>query len=102
MPYRGEMTHTIQAPVFTIVEAKKKDIGEGLGQCAAQMIGVRRFNEQEGNEIEIIYGCVTTGENWQFIKLIDQTLIIDTVRYYLDNIELILGALQIIIDKTME
>jgi hypothetical protein len=37
---KGEMTHTIQAPVLTLVEAKKKDIGEGIGQCAAQMIAV--------------------------------------------------------------
>jgi len=99
---KGEMVHTIQAPVFTLVEAKKKDIGEGIGQCAAQMIGAQHFNQQEGNEIAEIYGCVTTGEDWQFLKLSDKTLIIDTVRYYLDHVENILGVLQKIIQSCLD
>lgn len=98
---KGEMAHTIQAPVFTLVEAKKKDIGEGIGQCAAQMIGAQVFNQQEGNEIPEIFGCVTTGEDWQFLKLSDQILTIDTVRYYLDHIDKILGVLQQILDRSL-
>ncbi len=98
---QGEMAHTIQAPVFTLVEAKKKDIGEGIGQCAAQMIGAQVFNQQEDNEIPEIFGCVTTGEDWQFLKLSDRILTIDTVRYYLDHIDKILGVLQRIIDCSL-
>ncbi len=96
---KGEMTYTIQAPVFTLVEAKKKDIGEGIGQCVAQMIGAQLFNQQENNEIPEIYGCVTTGEAWQFLKLSGKDLTIDTIRYYFDNIEKILGVLQTIINR---
>ncbi len=44
-----------------------------------------------------IYGCVTTGEVWQFLKLVDSLALIDDRRYYLDDIEGILGAIQAII-----
>jgi hypothetical protein len=86
----------IQAPIAMLVEAKKNDIEGGLGQCAAQMVGARLFNEREGSDIRAIYGCVTTGEAWQFLKLSDNTLVIDSRRYYIDRIENILGALQAI------
>lgn len=95
---KGEIAHTIQAPIFSLVEAKKKDIGLGLGQCVAQMVGAKLFNEQEGNSINTLFGCVTTGEDWQFLKLEGNTLFIDNKRYYLDNITVILGILQKIVD----
>ncbi len=66
---KGEMSHTVQSPIFALVEAKKNDIELGLGQCVAQMIGARIFNQNEGNDIHTIFGCVTTGETWQFLKL---------------------------------
>ena len=99
---KGVITHTIQAPVFTLVEANKRDIGEGIGQCVAQMIGAQYFNQQEANDITAIFGCVTTGEDWQFLKLADKTLTIDIVRYYIDNVEKILGVLQTIITSSIE
>ena len=39
----------ITAPVITIVKAKKEDINAGLGQCAAEMVAARIFNERSGN-----------------------------------------------------
>ena len=84
----------LQSPVVMLVEAKKNDIEKGLGQCMAQMLGARLFNEQEGNNINIIYGCVTTGEVWQFLKLENSVLSIDSRRYYIDHIDKILGIFQ--------
>jgi hypothetical protein len=95
---KGEITHTIQAPIFALVAAKKKDIGLGMGQCVAQMVGAQLFNRQEQNDIETLFGCVTTGEDWQFLKLREQTILIDRRRYYLDNVEKILGVIQAILD----
>lgn len=89
----------MQAPIMMIVEAKKNDIEGGLGQCAAQMLGARLFNQQENSNVSTLYGCVTTGETWQFLNLLDNTLYIDKRRYYIDNIEKILGMLQAIVDK---
>jgi hypothetical protein len=87
----------LQAPIVTLVEAKKNDIEGGLGQCAAQMVAAQMFNQQEGSNINTIYGGVTTGEAWQFLKLADNLLYLDSGRYYIDRVDRILGVLQAVI-----
>lgn len=87
----------LQAPIMTIVEAKKNDIESGLGQCAAQMVGAHLFNQQRGSQITTIYGIVTTGETWQFLKLENTVLSMDTQRYYIIHVDVLLGILQSII-----
>lgn len=52
----------ISAPTFAIIEAKNESIKGGLGQCIAAIIGAQ-FNQIAENEIEIIYGAVTSGTN---------------------------------------
>ncbi len=94
---KGPLKYTIQSPIVALVEAKKNDITAGLGQCVAQMIGAQLFNEQEGNEIKTIFGCVTTGEDWQFLKLKQNIINIDVKRYYINNVAKILGLFQQII-----
>jgi hypothetical protein len=44
---RTPSTAALQAPLMVIVEAKKQDIDEGIGQCAAQVLGACRYNERE-------------------------------------------------------
>ncbi|MDF5712519.1 MAG: hypothetical protein PUP93_01210 [Rhizonema sp. NSF051] len=83
----------VTAPVITIVEAKKENINGGLGQCAASMVAAQIFNEQTITEIKTIYGAVTTGSIWQFLKLEGQTLSIDLSEYYLKDVNKILGIL---------
>jgi hypothetical protein len=83
----------VSAPVIIIVEAKKENITGGLGQCAAEMVAAQVFNQQADNEIKIIYGAVTTGSIWQFLKLEQQTLSIDLTEYYLKDLDRILGIL---------
>jgi len=51
---RGPNALTMQAPIVSLVEAKKSDIKSGLDQCIAQMLGAQLFNQIEGNEIPII------------------------------------------------
>jgi hypothetical protein len=86
----------IQAPIMAIVEAKKQDILNGVGQCAAQMLGARIFNEREGNTLDAIWGCVTTGDDWQFMKLEAAVVLVENQLYYLNQVEEILGAFQVI------
>ncbi|MFZ1029632.1 MAG: hypothetical protein WAN66_25790 [Limnoraphis robusta] len=83
----------LTAPVIIVVEAKKENINAGLGQCAAEMVAAQIFNEQAATEIKIIYGAVTTGSIWQFLKLEKQTLSIDLSEYYLNDVNRILGIL---------
>ncbi len=83
----------VQAPLVFIVEAKKGDLDEGLGQCAAEMEGARRFNAAEGREGQVVYGCVTSGEAWQFLRLDDKTLTIDPEKIYIEHVDRILGVL---------
>lgn len=84
---------TINAPVMIIVEAKNENIKGGLGQCAAAMLAAQLFNEQEGNEIKTIYGAVTTGDIWKFLKLSGADVFIDLKNYYIKEINKILGIL---------
>jgi hypothetical protein len=83
----------ITQPVVTIIEAKRENIPSGLGQCIATMIAAQRFNAQEGDPIEILYGAVTTGTGWKFLKLIGQTAYIDSSDYFISEVEKILGIL---------
>ena len=87
----------LRAPLVTIVEAKKNDIEGGLGQCAAQMVGARLFNQRAEKDLPTIFGCVTTGETWQFLRLEEAILSIDRMRYYIDNVGGILAVLQAVI-----
>lgn len=84
---------TINAPVLLIIEAKKENINSGLGQCIAEMYAAKIFNEREGNNINTIYGVVTTGEIWKFLQLEETTIKIDFAEYFLNNLNKILGIL---------
>ncbi len=83
----------IKSPIITIVEAKNENIKAGLGQCASEMVAAQLFNERENNNFKTIYGIVTTGTNWQFLKLAEKILYIELKEYYIDNIEQIMGIL---------
>ena len=87
------------ASLAAFLEAKKADISLGIPQCIAQMIGSRVLNEKRNHPIHRIYGCVTTAEDWQFLLLEQDHVIIDITRYYLNEIENILGILQKIVDE---
>jgi hypothetical protein len=76
-----------------IVEAKRDNIQSGLGQCAAMMLAARIFNERAGGAIKKIYGVVTTGAIWQFLKLEGQTLEVDTDEYYINAPRRLMGVL---------
>jgi hypothetical protein len=78
---RSTSSFVYRAPLMVILEAKKNDIEEGLGQCAAQMLGAKIYNGREGRPTSHIYGCVTTGESWQFLKLENHELIVNPKRY---------------------
>jgi hypothetical protein len=71
----------MEAPLISLVEAKDEDMDWGIGQCAAQMYAAKLFNEREGKNIPTIYGCATTGYQWQFLKLDDDKFIVENIVY---------------------
>ncbi|MDB9511560.1 hypothetical protein PN499_10240 [Kamptonema animale CS-326] len=83
----------IEAPVIVVVEAKKADLNEGLGQCVAEMLAAQRFNEAAENSIPTVYGCISSGTQWRFLKLEKAVVTVDLVDYPLLPIEQILGFL---------
>ncbi|MCP5159394.1 MAG: hypothetical protein H6974_08170 [Gammaproteobacteria bacterium] len=78
---------------MTRKKAKNERIVSGLGQCIAEMIAARIYNQQEGRVISSIYGAVTTGHAWKFLKLQDQIVHIDIEDYYIKNPQKIVGIL---------
>ena len=83
----------LTAPVMMIVEAKNEDMIGGLGQCAAEMIAARMFNERNGEGPTTIHGAVTTGTNWRFLKLESNHLLVDREEYYWKPVGRILAIL---------
>ncbi len=92
----------LKAPLITILEAKKGDIEAGLGQCIAQAVAAQIFNGRSGEPGRPIFGCVTTGDDWQFFRLDGADVTLDRSRYYLDNPDEILAILRAILRLGIE
>ncbi len=91
--------NSISAPVFCLVEAKNRAIDEGFGQCAAEMYAAKLYNEQEGEDINVIYGCVTNAYDWCFMKLENNIVYVDIDRYYLNKVDEIVGIILYILEQ---
>ncbi len=99
----------IDAPVITLVEAKKGVLSDGWGQiatqgseetseqsvakCIAEMVAAKKFNETKGRKIEYIYGIVTSGSLWHFFQMEEDLVSIDPVEYSLAPVERLLAIL---------
>ncbi|MEW6493564.1 MAG: hypothetical protein AB1589_13815 [Cyanobacteriota bacterium] len=86
-------SYEIRTPVVTLAEAKNESIKSGLGQCIAEMVAAQIFNQRNGEAIASIYGAVTTGTDWKFLKLTDKTIWIDKRDYFINEVSRILGIL---------
>ncbi len=84
----------IDAPIITIVEAKKDNIIDGIPQCIAEMRAAQIFNERQEKPLPVIYGVVTSGSLWKFLRLEGQTLFLDLDEYYIKEIHKIIGILE--------
>ena len=90
---RAPQQPQIIAPVVVICEAKKESLDDGLGQCISGMIGAQRFNQRANTPVEAVYGCLTTGGDWRFLRLAGTTLEFDMKTYKLQQADRILGIL---------
>jgi hypothetical protein len=87
----------IQAPVLVVFEAKRDSIPDGLGQVVAGAVGVQRFNAREGTPLDPVYGCITTGSLWKFLRLSGTTVTFDLAEYTITQLDRILGILTYIV-----
>lgn len=97
---RTAQLYYLEAPILAVVEAKKDSIPDGLGQCAAEMVAVQRFNLNAGQPTNPVYGLITTGTNWKFLKLDGKNLFLDQDEYGLGDADRILGILLHIVGHT--
>ncbi|MGB3757751.1 MAG: hypothetical protein WBA07_15460 [Rivularia sp. (in: cyanobacteria)] len=98
----SEEMYAISSPVVTLVEAKNDLITSGIGQCIAEMVAAQIFNKKQDNHLSTIYGVVTTGTSWLFLKLEDKTVYIDNQEYYIDNLGKIMGILVNCLEKAAQ
>jgi len=102
---KGSISTIISTPIIAIAEAKRDNLENGIGQCAAQICGAISYNKkhikQQETNIERVYGCVTTGNLWQFLKLENKTLTIDRNVIYLNELDRILSCFDAIVSEFM-
>ena len=57
------------------------------------MVAAQMFNQQNNIPITTIYGSVTSGTAWRFLKLEEQILSIDLQDYPVPPVDMLLGML---------
>ena len=82
----------LECPIICVVEAKNENIKSGFAQCSAEMIAAALFNQRNQNN-SAIFGIVTTGSNWKFLKLENNCLEIDYDEYMIHQADKILAIL---------
>ena len=91
---RSPYQSALEAPIIVAVKAKKEDFEKGISQCIAEMIGARIYNERLGDPVDEIYGCVTTGDVWRFLKLKDNLAEVEPKAFEITaDLEQIIGIL---------
>lgn len=95
---KGPSQHILQAPFVAIVEAKNDLIRTGLGQCIAAMVAARVSNELAAIPMQAIYGVVSTGAAWQFLRLKGDVVALDIPEYFIDNLPKIMGIFREIVN----
>lgn len=87
----------LRPPILTVVEAKKADLDLGLGQCAAEMVAARELNLKAKQPDRPVFGCVTNGELWLFMRLTGSHVEMDNRNIYIGEIARLLGVFRAIL-----
>ncbi len=91
---------TIEAPVVAVVEAKNENMKAGIGQCLAELVAVRLFNQRKGQDLPAVYGAVTTGNNWKFLRLAGDMANVDLAEYHIKEVGRVVGILVAMLQGT--
>ncbi len=83
----------IEAPVVAIVEAKNENVPRGIAQCLAEMVAAQQFNKEQENVIPTVFGVVTTGSLWKFMRLESTQALVDETEHHIGDPDKIVGIL---------
>lgn len=84
---------SVTAPVLAVVEAKREDLTAGVAQCIAEMYAAL-FNARDGEPRETLYGTVTSGTNWRFLRLRGLVAEVGVQEYFIEDVDKIPGILR--------
>lgn len=91
----------IEAPVVVVVEAKNENMKQGIIQCIAEMVAAQQFNQQR-NAIHTVYGAVTTGNLWKFLRLLKTVVSVDSTEYHISQVERVVGMLVTMLREALQ
>ena len=92
---RSPQQLALTAPACVLVEAKSENIVGGVPQCLAEMVAAQRFNQAAGLG-GAVFGAVTTGVLWRFLRLEGTDARVDGVEYPIQSPRRIYGILRAI------
>jgi hypothetical protein len=75
---------------------------QGIIQCIAEMVAVQQFNRQQHNAIHAVYGAVTTGNLWKFLRLIKSVVSVDNTEYHISQVERVVGILVTMLREALQ
>jgi len=84
----------VAAPLIAVIESKNDNLLSGLGQCIATMVAAQIVNARDGLSDREVYGAVTTGSAWKFLRLRGSDLTIDRREYSISDVGTIVGIFQ--------
>ena len=93
---------TIKAPVVAVVEAKNENLKTGINQCIAEMLAAQVFNRAKNNPIETVFGAVTTGTTWIFLRLKENIVHLDRTEYHISQPDKIVAILLAMLREASE
>ncbi len=71
------LAYRVAAPVLLTVTEARTGLFEDLGRGVAEAVAAQRLNDRSGADSPV-YGAVTSGSHWQFLRLDARTLTVDT------------------------
>lgn len=95
---KGGSEHILRAPFVAVVEAKNDLIRTGLGQCIAATYAARISNERTHERSGPVFGVVSTGAAWKFLRMDGDEVLLDRDEHFIDNLPKIMGILKTIVD----
>ena len=82
----------LETPLLCVTEAKRDDFERGAAQCIAEMVACQWNNRQENHRVNV-FGIVSNGQDWQFYKLTEASIIYESPLYPIANLSVLLGVL---------